>query len=172
MGRLNLEEVNPHLRGGRVENHLGKTTPSSPDRDSNLDLPILGGLTQHDWRHHVDPAIGVYIIDRYTFYALDFLERVEPDSSKTMGEFLAVCPKRVCISTVGVRLDLFPRDPHKVPITDFFGSLRPVELTVSAVNVTALRDDEIASDSLELDAKDSTPKLHYAKQFPSHLFEL
>nr|CAD7452326.1 unnamed protein product [Timema tahoe] len=50
MGRLNLEEVNPHLRGGRVENHLGKTTPSSPNRDSNLDLPVLGGLTQHDWR--------------------------------------------------------------------------------------------------------------------------
>nr|CAD7598163.1 unnamed protein product [Timema genevievae] len=49
-GRLNLEEVNPHLRGGRVENHLGKTTPSSPDRDSNLDLPVLGGLAQHDWR--------------------------------------------------------------------------------------------------------------------------
>ncbi|CAG2054446.1 unnamed protein product [Timema podura] len=48
--RLNLEEVNPHLRGGRVENHLGKTTPSSPDRDSNLDLPVLGGLAQHDWR--------------------------------------------------------------------------------------------------------------------------
>nr|CAD7577932.1 unnamed protein product [Timema californicum] len=36
-----LEEVNPHLRGGRVENHLGKTNPSSPDRDSNLDLPVL-----------------------------------------------------------------------------------------------------------------------------------
>nr|CAD7448681.1 unnamed protein product [Timema bartmani] len=50
LGRLNLEEVNPHLRGGRVENHLGKTTPSSPDRDSNLDLPVLGGLAQHDWR--------------------------------------------------------------------------------------------------------------------------
>nr|CAD7437972.1 unnamed protein product [Timema bartmani] len=25
-----LDEVNPHLRGGRVENHLGKTTPSHP----------------------------------------------------------------------------------------------------------------------------------------------
>nr|CAD7450426.1 unnamed protein product [Timema bartmani] len=45
---VNLEEVNPHLRGGRVENHLGKTTPSSPDRDSNLDLPVLGGRAQHD----------------------------------------------------------------------------------------------------------------------------
>ncbi|CAG2062345.1 unnamed protein product, partial [Timema podura] len=44
------EEVNPNLRGGRVENHLGKTTPSSPDQDSNLDLPDLGGLAQHDWR--------------------------------------------------------------------------------------------------------------------------
>nr|CAD7594828.1 unnamed protein product [Timema genevievae] len=47
---LTLEEVNPHKRGGRVENRLGKTTPSSPDRDSNLDLPVLGGLALHDWR--------------------------------------------------------------------------------------------------------------------------
>nr|CAD7395016.1 unnamed protein product [Timema cristinae] len=41
------KEVNPHLRGGRVENHLGKTTPSSPDRDSNLDLPVLSSRAQH-----------------------------------------------------------------------------------------------------------------------------
>nr|CAD7587663.1 unnamed protein product [Timema genevievae] len=27
---------------------LGKTTPSSPDRDSNLDLPVLGSRAQHD----------------------------------------------------------------------------------------------------------------------------
>nr|CAD7571446.1 unnamed protein product [Timema californicum] len=31
----------------RVENHLGRTTPSSPDQDSNLDLPVLGRLAQH-----------------------------------------------------------------------------------------------------------------------------
>nr|CAD7194847.1 unnamed protein product [Timema douglasi] len=48
LGRLNLEEVNPHLRGGRVANNLGKNTPSSPDRDSNLDLPDLGSLAQHE----------------------------------------------------------------------------------------------------------------------------
>ncbi|GFG39388.1 hypothetical protein Cfor_08337 [Coptotermes formosanus] len=102
-------------------------------------LAVASSLVGEDsLSHHVDPAIGVYIIDRYTYYALDFLERVEPDSTKTMGEFLAVCPKRVCISTVGVRKDLFRRDPHKVLITDFFGSLRPVELTLSGLNVTAL----------------------------------
>nr|CAD7577137.1 unnamed protein product [Timema californicum] len=30
LGKLNLEEVNPHLHGGRVENHLGKTPPVHP----------------------------------------------------------------------------------------------------------------------------------------------
>nr|CAD7413502.1 unnamed protein product [Timema poppensis] len=47
---VELEEVNPHLRGRRVKNHLGKTTPSSPDRDSNLDLPVLSSKAQHDKR--------------------------------------------------------------------------------------------------------------------------
>nr|CAD7394950.1 unnamed protein product [Timema cristinae] len=46
--KVGLEEVNPHLRGGRVENRLGKTTPSSPDRDSNLDLPVLSSRAQSD----------------------------------------------------------------------------------------------------------------------------
>nr|CAD7265668.1 unnamed protein product [Timema shepardi] len=50
VGKVELEEVNPHLRGRRVENHLGKTTPSSPDRDSNLDLPVLSSRAQHDKR--------------------------------------------------------------------------------------------------------------------------
>nr|CAD7195202.1 unnamed protein product [Timema douglasi] len=52
IGKAELEEVNPHLRGGRVENHLGKTTPSSPDRDSNLDLPVLSSRAQHDKRQN------------------------------------------------------------------------------------------------------------------------
>nr|CAD7587325.1 unnamed protein product [Timema genevievae] len=43
-GRLNLEEVNPQLRRGRVENHLGQPPFSSPDRDSNLNLSVLGSL--------------------------------------------------------------------------------------------------------------------------------
>nr|CAD7405730.1 unnamed protein product [Timema poppensis] len=45
---VEIEEVNPHSRGGRVENRLGKTTPSSHDRDSNLDLPVLSSQAQHD----------------------------------------------------------------------------------------------------------------------------
>nr|CAG4644018.1 EOG090X07K0 [Lepidurus arcticus] len=78
--------------------------------------------------HHVDPAIGVYIIDRYTYYALEFLEKVTQDSKKTLKEFLQVCPKRLCLSTVGYRTDLFARDPSSVPVTDFFGAVRKVNL--------------------------------------------
>merc|ERR1719319_1929082 len=100
-------------------------------------LAVASSLVGEDsLSHHVDPSIGVYIIDRYTYYALEFLERVQPNSSKTMGDFLEVCPKRLCISTVGKRTDLFSRDPHKVPITDFFGSVRRVEVVDNFVDVT------------------------------------
>nr|CAD7572273.1 unnamed protein product [Timema californicum] len=47
LGRRNLEEMNLHLCGGRVENHIGKITPSSLDQVSNLDLPVQGSLSQH-----------------------------------------------------------------------------------------------------------------------------
>lgn len=135
-------------------------------------LAVASSLVGEDsLSHHVDPAIGVYIIDRYTYYALDFLERVEPDSTKTMGEFLAVCPKRVCISTVGVRKDLFRRDPHKVLITDFFGSLRPVELTVSGLNLTALSRTQHQTGRSEVKREVPDRKLQYAKQFPTFIFE-
>ncbi|XP_053595898.1 putative GPI-anchor transamidase [Microplitis demolitor] len=109
--------------------------------------------------HHVDPDIGVYIIDRYTYYALDFLEKVEPSSSKKLSEFLKVCPKHYCLSTVGVRRDLFRRDPEQVPVTDFFGSLRPVELTDTIVNIIPTKGNKSQKTEVER-------KLHYTPQFP------
>nr|ACO11595.1 GPI-anchor transamidase precursor [Caligus rogercresseyi] len=95
-------------------------------------LAVASSLEGEDsLSHHVDPAIGVYIIDRYTYFALDFLEKVTPESNRSMGEFLTVCPKSQCISTVGTRTDLFLRDPYNVPITDFFGSVRDIERPLS-----------------------------------------
>lgn len=78
--------------------------------------------------HHVDPAIGVYIIDRYTYYLLEFLEKVTPGSKKTMDQLFKICPKHQCISTVGISTHLFKRDTSKTLITDFFGSVRSVDL--------------------------------------------
>lgn len=79
--------------------------------------------------HHGDPTIGVYIIDRYTYYALDFLEKVTINSNKTLAEFLKkVCPKQLCLSTTVVRRSSFKRDLSKVPVTDFFGNVPQVQL--------------------------------------------
>lgn len=47
-----------------------------------------------------------------------------------------VCPKSQCVSTPGHRTDLFQRDPGSVLITDFFGSVRKVEITTATVNLT------------------------------------
>nr|CAD7456889.1 unnamed protein product [Timema tahoe] len=42
LGRLYLEEVYLHLRGRRVDNYFGNITFNTLDRDSNLNLPVIG----------------------------------------------------------------------------------------------------------------------------------
>lgn len=46
--------------------------------------------------HHVDRTIGVYIIDRYTYALLEFLQDVLPDSRKTLQQFVHFPPFPVC----------------------------------------------------------------------------
>ncbi|KAG8041478.1 hypothetical protein G9C98_002771 [Cotesia typhae] len=83
-------------------------------------------------------------------------------ASSKVGEdslSLKVCPKHYCLSTVGVRQDLFRRDPEKVPVTDFFGSLRPVELTDTIVTIIPTKGNRTRKTEVER-------KLHYTPQFP------
>ena len=48
---------------------------------------------------------------------------------------LQVCPRYQCISTVSSRTDLFKRDPDKVLLTDFFGSVHNVELLQDTIKL-------------------------------------
>ena len=41
-------------------------------------------------QHHLDSAIGVHVIDRWTYYALEFLEKVSPGSKSTIAQFVSV----------------------------------------------------------------------------------
>nr|CAD7398182.1 unnamed protein product [Timema poppensis] len=54
IGKVELEEVNPHFRGGRVENHFGKTTPVHPTEirtsispSSAVELNTTSALPNH-----------------------------------------------------------------------------------------------------------------------------
>nr|CAD7400516.1 unnamed protein product [Timema cristinae] len=55
--RLYLEKVELDLCGGRVENHYGKSTLSTPNQDLNLDLPFIRSLVYYERRalNHVAP---------------------------------------------------------------------------------------------------------------------
>ncbi|KAL7294629.1 hypothetical protein TKK_0011933 [Trichogramma kaykai] len=127
-------------------------------------LAVASSLVGEDsLSHHVDPAIGVYIIDRYTYYALEFLETVESSSRKNLSEFLKVCPKHYCLSTVGVRDDLFKRNLYEVPVTNFFGALRPIQLTN---NIFKIVEPINSIGSISADAKTSI-KYKYFPEFPT-----
>ncbi|EMP33219.1 GPI-anchor transamidase [Chelonia mydas] len=85
------------------------------------------------FKHQPDLGIGVHLMDRYTFYVLEFLEEIHPASQTNMNDLFQVCPRSLCVSTPGHRTDLFQRDPQNVLITDFFGSVRKVEITTETV---------------------------------------
>ncbi|KAH9641160.1 hypothetical protein HF086_013017 [Spodoptera exigua] len=142
--------------------------PATIFNNAHEQINVYGDDVEVDYRgyeHHVDSAIGVYIIDRYTYYVLQFLENVHPNSKRTMSEFLAVCPKSACLSTVGVRRDLFKRDPDKVPITDFFGSVRPVIITTDPIDIL-----DTPKRKKKPENKTKSPvKREYLPQFPMHL---
>ena len=81
-------------------------------------------IGQDSLSHHGDSSIGVYVIDRFTYYALNFLEKLNPlTAAKTsLNEFFRICPEELCMSNVQIRKDLLNRDPSTIPITDFFGN--------------------------------------------------
>ncbi|XP_031552084.1 GPI-anchor transamidase-like [Actinia tenebrosa] len=123
---------------------------------------------QDSLSHHDDPAIGVHVIDRYTYFLLQFLERIGPASKATVGElFEYTSPDRV-MSTPGVRTDLFERDVDKTLLTDFFGSIHEVE--ISNVSSVDLKHEVICS-SGDCVSNENLPKEHtdtrqFCNQFP------
>uniref|UniRef100_A0A8B9HAW2 GPI-anchor transamidase n=1 Tax=Astyanax mexicanus TaxID=7994 RepID=A0A8B9HAW2_ASTMX len=114
--------------------------------------------------HQPDLAIGVHLMDRYTFYLLEFLEDIHPASQANMNDLFKVCPKSQCVSTPGHRTDLFLRDPGSVLITDFFGSVRKVEITREAINLTTTAEQPVEVTSVRREVKSEA--LSYVDQLP------
>ncbi|XP_063200825.1 GPI-anchor transamidase isoform X1 [Chroicocephalus ridibundus] len=113
--------------------------------------------------HQPDLGIGVHLMDRYTFYVLEFLEEIHPASQTNMNDLFQVCPKSLCVSTPGHRTDLFQRDPQNVLITDFFGSVRKVEITTETISL----DPDLADFERKLPKDElATEPLKYAEQLP------
>lgn len=90
-------------------------------------------LDQSSYSHHADNDVGVAVIDRYTYYNLEFLENQVKDlnSGKTVGDLFDSYDYEKIHSHAGVRYDLFPGGADGARsrlITDFFGNIQNVEV--------------------------------------------
>ncbi|KAG8425482.1 glycosylphosphatidylinositol anchor biosynthesis [Metarhizium acridum] len=90
-------------------------------------------LDQSSYSHHADNDIGVAVIDRYTYYNLEFLENQVKDlnSPRTVGELFDSYDYEKIHSHAGVRYDLFPGGAEGARsrlITDFFGNIQNLEV--------------------------------------------
>ncbi|KAM9891347.1 hypothetical protein OXX79_010785 [Metschnikowia pulcherrima] len=85
-------------------------------------------LDESSYSHHSDLEVGVAVIDRFTYYTLEFLEKIEKNSMVTMDKLFAEFTFENVHSNPGIRTDLFARDVSTVRLTDFFGNVQEVIL--------------------------------------------
>jgi phosphatidylinositol glycan class K len=104
-------------------------------------------IDQSSYSHHADNDVGVAVIDRYTYYNLDFLETQvrEPSSKQTLGDLFDSYDESKIHSHPGVRWDLFPggeKGGRERLVMDFFGNVQNVE--VNSGNETQWNEDLLA----------------------------
>lgn len=104
-------------------------------------------LDQSSYSHHADNDVGVAVIDRYTYYNLEFLETEVRDTSskKTVGDLFDSYSYEKIHSHAGVRYDLFRGGAEAARsrlVTDFFGNVQNVE--VDGTKNTTLEEDMLA----------------------------
>ncbi|XP_055389115.1 uncharacterized protein LOC129618390 [Condylostylus longicornis] len=77
---------------------------------------------QNSYSHHEDNAIGVPIIDRFTYYALHFLEGLTPQSNATLQQFFDAFDSRLLLSEPEVRTDLSDKPLTELTVASFFSA--------------------------------------------------
>lgn len=90
-------------------------------------------IDESSYSHHADQDVGVAVIDRYTYFNLDFLEtQVRNESSKlTLGDLFDSYDEEKIHSRPGFRYDLLQGGETAARsrlVTDFFGNVQNVEV--------------------------------------------
>lgn len=85
-------------------------------------------LDESSYSHHSDLDVGVAVIDRFTYYTLDFLEKIDKNSKLTIDKLFAQYTFENVHSNPGIRTDLYQRNVSQVRLTDFFGNVQEVSV--------------------------------------------
>ncbi|EEH15939.1 hypothetical protein PABG_06026 [Paracoccidioides brasiliensis Pb03] len=109
-------------------------------------------LSQSSYSHHADSDVGVAVIDRWTYYILEFLETqvTNQNSKRTLGDLFDSYDEDKIHSQPGVRWDLFPGgefEGRRRMVMDFFGNVQNVDVDGDNANITdpgSLKEDLVA----------------------------
>ncbi|KAG0321763.1 glycosylphosphatidylinositol anchor biosynthesis [Dissophora globulifera] len=136
-------------------------------------------LDESSYSHHDDPDIGVAVIDRFTYYVLEVLEKIDMQSKATVQDLFDTYDTKLLGSTPGYRHDLFNRPLDQALLTDFFGSVQNIELTEPKEQQESMPEDDPVQDEtgpsvLEPELRDnsSQPAQRPQPQVRDHTFEI
>jgi len=115
-------------------------------------------IDQSSYSHHADNDVGVAVIDRYTYYNLEFLETQvrDPTSKLTMGDLFDSYDEEKIHSHPGIRYDLFAGGEEAArnrKVMDFFGNVQNVEVESEQGDETAWKQDLLAIEKMIVEAK-------------------
>lgn len=100
-------------------------------------------LGEKSYSHHSDVKVGLHVIDRVTYYALEWFRTVGPTSNATLDQFLQYVRKQRLESTLVWDASRFPQPPSRIPVLDFFGSNpRVLPFPMSTVPAAASRAED------------------------------
>ncbi|KAL9016954.1 MAG: hypothetical protein Q9185_005693 [Variospora sp. 1 TL-2023] len=101
-------------------------------------------IDQSSYSHHADNDVGVAVIDRWTYYNLEFLEGVKVGDTASLGDLFGSYDEAKIHSRPGVRWDLFPGGEERGRerlVMDFFGNVQDVEVEGGGWNESEWRED-------------------------------
>ncbi len=134
-------------------------------------------IDQSSYSHHADQDVGVAVIDRYTYYNLEFLEtQIHDQSSKlNLGDLFDSYDESKIHSHPGVRYDLFPggeKAGRERLVMDFFGNVQNVEIdSADGEQSTDLKEDfdGLARMITELASPNETERLSPSSVMPLNI---
>lgn len=78
---------------------------------------------ENSYSHHLDPDVGVSVVDRFTYYTLAFFEKLNMYDNASLSSLFNSFNPNLLMSTAYYRMDLYQRSLEEVPVTNFFGSV-------------------------------------------------
>jgi phosphatidylinositol glycan class K len=112
---------------------------------------------ENSYSHHGDRVTGVSVVDRFTYYLLDYFEQrlAQSEPLGTLHDLSQIFTYQRLGSHQQWRTDLYPKRLDAVPVSDFFGAVAQIEPGDACIaKITPATADAAAAAAA---ASDSTP---------------